>query len=123
MRNKLNGYGGIFLGISLFAWVGYNYFIDMTSHAMGKNPLFALVLATVLLGLGIAKLKDIKVTKQLYTILYIITTLTFIGITIMTWYLSTITVFTLFMTLLLIAIGVILWYKIALKRFFRLLLL
>ena len=123
MRNKLNGYGGIFLGLFLFGWVGYNYFLDTTSHAMGKNPLFALALASVLLGLGIAKLKDIKATKQQYTILYVITTLMFIGITIVTWYQSRVTVFTLFMMLLLLAVGLIMWHKIELKRFFRLLLL
>ena len=57
MRNKINGYLGIFIGISLLSWLGYNYFIEMLPAAEGKNPIPALIISILSLYFGIKYLK------------------------------------------------------------------
>jgi len=57
MRNKINGFLGIFMGLGLLGWIGYNYFIEMLPAAEGKNPVVPLIVACVSLYLGVKYLR------------------------------------------------------------------
>jgi len=63
MRRKINGYLGIFIGLGLLSWIGYNYFIEMLPAAEGKSPVPALLVSVVSIYFGVKYLRAEKVEK------------------------------------------------------------
>ncbi len=61
MRNKINGYLGLFMGMGLLSWIGYNYFVEMLPAAQGKNPIPPLLLSAICIYFGIKYLKKSRV--------------------------------------------------------------
>jgi len=57
MRNKINGYLGIFIGLVLLSWLGYNYLIEMLPEVADKNPILPLILSFTSIYFGIKYLK------------------------------------------------------------------
>jgi len=66
MRGFINKYGGVFLGCSLFLWIGYNLFIEDLSPQKYKPVVIPLLLATLLVVQGFIPKEKIKqITKKL----------------------------------------------------------
>ncbi len=52
MIRKIFGVITVIIGISILAWIGYNYFIEMQPEAEGRNPIVPLIFSCTAIFVG-----------------------------------------------------------------------